>query len=371
MYTLKDYLYFRGDLSFDAAPVNEIDELVFAAMGKPDFTGILDSGESAVYSEAFDNFLTAHGGEENISLGLLESPIMVKTLHAISHAPRYQNIEVSDYLNIVSVTDTEQISALTVPGPNGKLYVTFRGTDDTLTGWKENCELAVFDSVPAQRDAAKYLERMADKYAGEIIVSGHSKGGNLAIYASANAREDVRSRIERVISYDGPGFRSGFLESEGYLSIKDRVQTIVPRSSMVGMLMDHAGRLEVVECEKEGPSAHDIFIWNLEANGLLRAPELSDNSKLFHRAISRTLNEMDTEERQELVDEIFEVLSSTGADELMDFTENTAAQAVKLSQEFRSAKKIRQFILLLSRFCIKDVMSSSIEELRELKDRLI
>lgn len=365
MYTLEDYLNFRGDLSFDVSPVNEIDEMVFSAIGKADFTGILRDGEIGRYSEAFARFFETKDNDVNARFGLLASPIMMRVLHAISLCPRYADIKISNFINRISTEKTEQMSALTVLGPNDKIYVTFRGTDDTLVGWKENCELAILNSVPAQRDAVTYLETVAEIFKGPLVVTGHSKGGNLAVYAAANADEEIRGRIEKVISYDGPGFRKEFFETEGYQSIQDKVSTLVPKASIVGMLMENAGRLEVVECESEGPAAHDIFVWNLGREGFLRAQDLTEKSLVFRQAIENTLDEMDMTERQEFVNELFEALSSTGAVKLLDFTEQSLAQIIKLSGNFNRSKEIREFILDLSRFFIKGAAKNTLEELQE------
>lgn len=370
MYRLEDYLFFRGDLGFDTAPVNEIDEMVFSAIGKADFTGILRDGEIGRYSEVFARFFETKDNDVNASFGLLASPIMMRTLHAISLCPRYADIKISNFVNRISTEKTEQMSALTVLGPNDKIYVTFRGTDDTLVGWKENCELAVLDSVPAQRDAVTYLETVAEIFKGPLVVTGHSKGGNLAVYAAANADEEIQGRIEKIISYDGPGFRKEFFETEGYRNIQEKVSTLVPKASIVGMLMENAGRLEVIECESEGPAAHDIFVWNLGRDGFLRAQELTEKSQVFRQAIESTLDEMDMTERQEFVNELFEALSSTGAVKLLDFTEQSLAQIIKLSGNFNRSKEIREFILDLSRFFIKGAAKNTIEDLHEkIQDR--
>lgn len=364
-YTLEDYLLFRGDLDYTTAPVNEIDEMVFASLGKADYTGILAENETAKYVDAFNAFFTLHGEQENKALGLLESPILMKTLHAVSECRRYVDISISRFVNKVSPEKTEQMSALTVHGPNGKLYITYRGTDDTLVGWKENCELAILDSVPAQRDAAAYLESVAAQFPGPIVVSGHSKGGNLAVYAAVNVREDIRDRIEKVISYDGPGFMNDFFKQPGYLCMKDKITTVVPNASCIGMLMRHAGRLDVVDCRYDSPRAHDFFSWNLLPGGFKRTQQLSEKSMVFHNAIDQTLNELDMQERQELVDEIFDVLSSNGADNLLDFTEYSAVETLKLSVRAHKSKEIKQFFLLLSRFSARDAMSNTLEELQE------
>ena len=353
MYTLNDYLYFRGDLSFETSPVNEIDQMVFASMGKANFSEVLGENETASYGDVFNAYFSLHGKDENASMGLLASPVMMKTLHRISQCPRYAGIKVSHFVNIISEEHTEQLSALTILGPDGKVYVTFRGTDDTLVGWKENCMLAVLYRVPAQRDAAEYLDTIARCFSGPLVLCGHSKGGNLAIYAGSKARPSVQKRIEKIISYDGPGFMTEFLSQAGYQRMKDRIVTMVPNSSIVGMLMDTAGKTDVIACEKDGAAAHDLFAWALGPDAFVRAGGLSEKSRKFHKAINKTIEDMTTPERYELVDELFQVLYSTGAVTLSDFTDHTLKQAVKIAGKFRKAKEIKQFLHLLARFTIQ------------------
>lgn len=372
MYTLEDYLYFRGDLGFDVSPVNEIDEMVFSIIGKADFTGILGENEIKEYSEVFDRFFESKDCNENLRFGLLASKKLMKTMLDISRCRRFAGIKICNFVKRVSTEITEQMSALTVLGPDDRIYVTFRGTDDTLIGWKENCELAIMDSVPAQRDAAAYLESIAEVFRGPLRVTGHSKGGNLAVYAAAHADARTQEKIEKIISYDGPGFPKEFFETAGYYVIKNRTVTMVPKASIVGMMMENAGMMDVIDCESEGVAAHDVLTWGISQKRFLRAQELSEKSIVFRGALEKTLDKMDIGERQEMVDELFTVLSSTGADELLDFTENTFAQALTLSKNFRKSKELKEFISDLSRFFIRDSAKNTISDLHEkIHDKVI
>ena len=372
MYTLEDYLYFRGDLGFDVSPVNEIDEMVFSIIGKADFTGILGENEIKEYSEVFDRFFESKDCNENLRFGLLASKKLMKTMLDISRCRRFAGIKICNFVKRVSTEITEQMSALTVLGPDDRIYVTFRGTDDTLIGWKENCELAIMDSVPAQRDAAAYLESIAEVFRGPLRVTGHSKGGNLAVYAAAHADARTQEKIEKIISYDGPGFPKEFFETAGYYVIKNRTVTMVPKASIVGMMMENAGMMDVIDCESEGVAAHDVLTWGISQKRFLRAQELSEKSVVFRGALEKTLDKMDIGERQEMVDELFTVLSSTGADELLDFTENTFAQALTLSKNFRKSKELKEFISDLSRFFIRDSAKNTISDLHEkIHDKVI
>lgn len=340
-----DYIDWRGDLSFEAAPVNEIDKYIFACIGKPDYTGIIPADNNPVSIKyAVDGYFASHGDDDK--LGLIASAKTLPMLKKAAVSRRYEGVRISGFINKIVVEKTEQFSALTVQA-DGINYISFRGTDDTLVGWKENCELAVLDSVPAQRDALAYLEWAADTYKGPLVVCGHSKGGNLAIYAASLASPEVQDRIIAVYSYDGPGFRSEFLEDIGYKRIADKVTTVVPYKSIVGMLLTQAGRLDVIQTETAGVTGHDGFTWDVCRDGFIHAPELSDMSKVFRTSIAETLSTMDTEDRRELVEEIFDVLGSTGAFTLSEFSDQNLRQAFELAKNFRKAGELREFMMKL------------------------
>lgn len=352
MANVLDYIDWRGDLSFAASPVNEIDKYIFACIGKPDYTGIIPEDTKSVSVKAAVEGYFEKNPDTGDRLGLIASAKTLPALRKLAESDRYASLRLSGFVNKVLVEKTEQFSALIVEA-DGVNYISFRGTDDTLIGWKENCEIAVRESVPAQRDALAYLIWAAENYEGPIIVCGHSKGGNLAIYAACKAPEWVQARITEVYSYDGPGFQDAFLETEGYKNMQTRITTMVPYKDVVGMLLNQAGRLDVISAETAGVVGHDGFTWDVERTGFVHAAELSDFSRIFRAAIDETLDGMDTEDRAELVDEIFDVLISTGAFMLTDFTEQNLRQTLELANGFRKAGELRSFIFRLIEKSIK------------------
>lgn len=359
-YTALDYVKWRGDLSFEASPINEIDEMLFACVGKPNYGCIFpENGGAITLREAVDKYLYLRGDS---SMGVFRSKQLLDLLKLMAESERYGNLLLSGFVNKVRTDVTEQFSALSVHGPDGKLYVTFRGTDDTLVGWKENCELAICESIPAQRDAAAYLEAQAALYADEIVVSGHSKGGNLAIYAACTVSESVRGRIAKVISYDGPGFLPAFFSKPEYALMRGRIVTYVPYRSIVGMLMKEAGKLTVVACDEYGVSAHDLLLWQVDSRGFITLPELSRFSVVFNSAIDMTLEGMDNLEREVLIDEIFDILYSTGAFQLSDLTDNTFSQLLEMANHFRKAPMLRSFLLTLSELYLKGAVRGQLPD---------
>ncbi|MBQ4347238.1 MAG: DUF2974 domain-containing protein, partial [Firmicutes bacterium] len=98
----------------------------------------------------------------------------------------------------------------------------FRGTDHSLVGWKENFNMSYEDVVPSQRDAMYYLDKMAQEYKGNIRLGGHSKGGNLAIYAAAHCRVKVRERIFAIYNNDGPGINEHEVKNPDYIELEPK-----------------------------------------------------------------------------------------------------------------------------------------------------
>ena len=344
-----DYIDWRGDLSFEVSPVNEVDKYIFACIGKPDLTGIIPPGrESIGIRDAVAGFFAANP-DIGDRMGLISSVKTIPALKKLMSAERYKRLRLAGFVRKLDFERTEQFSALTVIAPDGTNYVSFRGTDDSIVGWKENCELAVRSGVPAQLDALDYLAWAAESFPGPICVCGHSKGGNLAVYAASLAPPEVQERICEVISYDGPGFMDDVLCSEGYRRICGRVTTVVPSRSLVGMLLSPAGTLEVVSSAKGGVAGHDGFNWDTLPQGFAHCSEVCEGSQVFRSAIAETLEDMDVSERSELVAEIFEVISCTGAVSLSDFTEQTLNQGFELAKSFSKAGEIRGFALRLLR----------------------
>ncbi len=81
----------------------------------------------------------------------------------------------------------------------------------------------------------------------EFIMGGHSKGGNIAVYSAMECDSSIQSRIIKIYSHDGPGFKEDILKGGKYELIKDKIYKILPQSSIVGMLLHHQEDYVVVE----------------------------------------------------------------------------------------------------------------------------
>ena len=164
--------------------------------------------------------------------------------------------------------------------------------------------------VPAQVYAAEYLNAAADHTAGKLYVTGHSKGGNLSVYAGVKCREDVRERIVSVWSNDGPGFGKGMLEDPQYLDARHLIHTLVPKSSVIGMLLEHDENYTVVSSRQTGILQHDGLTWNVLGGSFVHLQAVSEECKRTDRTLNRWINEMSPEQREQFVEAIYRILSA-------------------------------------------------------------
>ena len=352
MALISDYLTEKGDIPFSRLPFNEVDNYVIAKIVNPDYTRILPpEGETAGLGEALEAYFSLYGGEGSFQ-GILASPGINACLRRLPELRRYRELKLSGYVRRILPAQTEQFSALTVTLPGEWSYIAFRGTDDTLLGWKEDFLMSV-GPVEAQADAAAYLTLAAARVAEPLIVGGHSKGGNLAVYASAMASPEIQDRIIHVYNNDGPGFLPEFYREPGYLRIRPRLHTLLPQNTLVGTLLTREKWASVVKSTRWGPAAHDGFTWEVRDTAFVRCPNLSPSSRAFEETMDRVLANMGPEQRREFTEELFDALASTGADTLTEVSEQNLYQALETAGSFRKGTGTKRFVLEVIREMIR------------------
>lgn len=315
-----DYLDWRGDVAFSGAPFNEIDNLILAQLCFLDLSSIVPSdpaGACVRLEDAVDRYLILHP-LESTSMGFIVPETIPHMAIKAAKSRRFRDICVCAFVNRIDAAREEQFSATTYLLGDGTAYVAYRGTDDTLIGWKENFNMGFKDTIPAQADAVHYLNDVLRALPHPVRVGGHSKGGNLALYASVYADPALRERILDVYSNDGPGFSSGILHSEEYRTIKPRVHSIVPESSVVGMLLDHEENYQVVKSTAKGLFQHDGFSWQLIGDHFVTLESRSAESQYIDKTLKAWLSDMDDEHREKFVDALYTVLSATNAQTLSE-----------------------------------------------------
>jgi hypothetical protein len=310
-----DYLAWRGDLDFSRSPFNPVDSIILTHVSYFPFDHIVPGPEEkkgislgAAAEGIFSNLKKNPGSLEDL-LVFQDDPAL---LAAMGSSERYGSLELRSYVNQIDTEVEKQFSAICISGCGGMTLISYRGTDNTIIGWKEDFNMSYSPEIPAQREAVLYLERMASQIRGPLCLGGHSKGGNLAVYAAAFCKEPVRRRIRLVYSNDAPGFNRDFLESPGFLKIRDRIRSFVPQSSIVGMLFEHDENYTIVKSSQTGFMQHNVFSWEVTRDDVVRLKNMSQDSVFLNRTLRDWINGLDREQRRRFSDALYEILASVG-----------------------------------------------------------
>lgn len=326
MANIIDYLMWRGDLTFKRDPLNEIDGAVLSRLTYQRFEMLEKSPEKMTLSEAVGKILLIPDIEEKT---LFKDDYAF--MKEIIKTERFKNLIILNYIDIIQKENQTQFSAITLLDREcGILLVFYRGTDNTIVGWKEDFNMAFVTPLPGQIKAVEYLEAMSGKGSGKIYVGGHSKGGNLAVYAAAFAPTDVQKKIERVFNYDGPGFDETIIKEGGFDRIKDRISTYVPQSSVVGMLLEHEEDYTIVHSERTFIMQHDLYSWDVTGKNFLILEKVDDSSRFVDQTLKDWLKNMDKEEREAFVEGIFTVMEKGNYSTLREMKENWLSSGVNM-----------------------------------------
>ena len=237
----------------------------------------------------------------------------LELLTAVAANPRFRTIRLLCFEQEIDYDTSTQFAALTYELAPGSYYIAFRGTDCTLIGWKEDMNLALSGPIHSQEKACQYLQKIAKRFGGTYMVGGHSKGGNLAVYASAKCEKEIRQHITRVFSHDGPGFLPEELDDDGFREIRERICKTIPQSSLIGMIFEQECACQIIKSRERGVAQHNPFSWEITDGKLACQNELTANAKLAYTSINRWISHMAQEDREKFIHVIFEILEETGA----------------------------------------------------------
>lgn len=349
MADMLDYLELRGDVSFDDEPFNEVDNLVLAELSYTVFDGIVGEGpEEVPLEEADEAFFAAHPRSEvrQESNHILRAPLL---MDAMLSGRRFRGCRLTRYVDVINAGKDMQMAAVTVLLEDGSAYVSFRGTDDSVAGWKEDFNMSYLPDTAGQQSALRYLDRIAEETDRPLRVGGHSKGGNFAVYASAFCDEKVQDRIMAVYTNDGPGFRKEVMSREGFPRIMPKVVSIVPDTSVVGMLLASGAEHMIVKSSGMGIAQHDPLTWQIDESRFVTA-EQSALGHFIHGSQKDWLSRIDDKSREMFVNTLFSVIGATGVDTFGEMAENKLKSAERMLAEIRgmSAARRKEFLSIVA-----------------------
>ena len=336
---LFDYLQWRGDLPFFLIELNCVDMLVFSALSYLRFEDIVPS--------EFNNTVSLESVGKKFDLledksGRFRVEDDLELLYAAAKTERFKNIKLTAYRSVFIPEEDTQFSAVTFIIDDNIWCPVFRGTDNTLVGWKEDFNMTFQDGVPAQRLAAEYIKELHKFKKCRIITGGHSKGGNLAVYAASKNTERVQKRIEKIYNFDGPGFTEFLLNDSGYLNIVPKISTYVPQSSVFGMLLQREETHSIIKSNNFSLFQHDPYSWEILGNGFVPESELTPEAQIFDKTFHNWINGMTIEERNLFFDSLFQLLVTEDTFRPRDILK--PQNLVKYYKSLKSDENIRKMI---------------------------
>ncbi|MCI5957618.1 MAG: DUF2974 domain-containing protein [Clostridiales bacterium] len=330
MANIQDHARRTGGLPLGEKPFDALDGLILTQLVYMPMEGLMDDEAARPTVAQAWAFLKEHVDYEALDVFQQKR---YRLFESCAGLERYAGWRMRDYVNEIDAQREMQFCACTWELPDGRRYVAFRGTDLTIAGWKEDLNMS-FMTVPSQQKAAAYVERAARK-AGALMLGGHSKGGNLAVYAGACAAETAQRRIERVYSFDGPGVDESTLHSEGYGRISPRIESYIPQSSVVGMLLHYHPVYTVVKSTALGILQHDAMTWQIEDGAFVTQNGLDMSGKITDEAIHAWLQGMDMERRRLLVDTLYQVVDAAQAELVTDLIDDWRESAARILEAIR------------------------------------
>ena len=317
-----DYLSWRGDVPFSVSPWNAVDGLLLSVLSYLDFHGVADRrGWTIREAKRIDLLMEGSGNTFEMRKKMFE---------AMAESERFGDLRMHHFIALTNEDISMQFSAMCIDLPDGTMAIAFRGTDNTLIGWREDFNMSFQTRVPGQQAAAYYLAKAAGLSDAPIRLMGHSKGGNLAVYAAAHAGEKVAERIESIWSYDGPGMNMELSRGEGYGRIRKKIHSYIPQTSIIGLLMEYYRPYTVIRSVGKGLEQHDPMTWQVFGRRFEEMDSIDKTAKVTCDTLHEMLANSTPEQRSTFVDTLFKLADNTNATRMSDI----------LNEKFRSLWKM-------------------------------
>ena len=346
MRNLVDYFSENVNVSFEELPFNELDAAIFSRLSYINFDKFVSPYKyqkkklSRIASIIIKN-------ETKKTFRLKEDKEIIQL---IQKSKRYNDIYIKGYIKDTDFDKTKQFSATTFINLDKKgdkfILVSFRGTDGSYVGWKEDFEMSYKDTIPAQIDATNYLKK-AFRFSKikKLYVVGHSKGGNLAIYSSSKLRKNIQNNIQGIYRFDSPGFNEDFLALNGYKKIKNKIFHFAPQTSIIGRLLFSDYTSSVCESTKTLFFQHNIYNWKTENDHFLKKEGFDFVSNKLDFYLKDTLKNLSYEEKKKFIDEVFNVIKDLSVDGEIAFGDSLLNFAKRFAKTLKTKSKITQDII--------------------------
>lgn len=337
MSNIFDYMNWR-DIPIKQVPFNEIDNLILSRLSYFPLDGIVEN-KPITLQEAYNKYKTLG------TTGRILQAEDIDFFPKIANSKRFGETKLVYYINKIDSKQEKQFSAITILLPDKTIYIAYRGTDDTVIGWKEDFNMCFSALVPAQTDAVAYVNKIAPKYNRKIRIGGHSKGGNLAVYAASFCEPKIQNRIIQVYNNDGPGFHENVVQSKEYKKILPFIHTYIPQTSIIGRLLEHQENTTILKSTQSGIMQHDLYTWQVLGDKFVTTT-LTNSSEYIDKTITNWLQEVDQEQRAKFIDTFFEILGQTKIEMLCEFKDKKFTNALTMIKTYQSMDDKTKEIML-------------------------
>ena len=308
------YLEWRGDIDFSTSPFNDIDALVLSIFSYLELHDIVSGDAKTITVDEAAKLYFADDHPRNDNLQYQE------LFKLMARAERFKKAQLSYFTS--TLTEHTQFSAIKIELTDGTNFVAFRGTDDSLIGWKEDFEIS-FRITVAQKQAVKLLERILKADDQDYYLCGHSKGGNLAEYAAINIEPKLRKRIKRIYTFDSPGIAEEVGAQLPNKYLQNTLRRFVPDFSVIGRLFESKNiPATIVGSTRKGLSQHDAFSWQIIGSNFDTRRHRNAQSQVYNQLINQWIGNATLEERESLTNDLFSALSSSGATKINELDKN-------------------------------------------------
>lgn len=338
MANIMEYVTYYGDKTFDEIPFNDIDALIFTQFCYIELDNFLTPKTMPITIEKLSKSYFLKVRQEDMKHRPKFYRETYELFNSLKNTKRYKNIEIHNYQNIID--SEKQFGAMTFRNSKKWAYIAFEGTDTSIIGWKEDFNLSHQFPIPSQQVAINYLENEIKFLDKNIYVGGHSKGGNLSLVSVMKSSSFVRHRVKNIYSFDGPGLREREYHSLAYKRIQNKIKMFVPSESIVGMLLNHDLKYEVVKSSSKGLWQHDPFSWQCFGSVFVK-DDLSKKSIIFSKSIKQFLEKMPDEERAQFIEAVFTLLDNAGIKNTESLTLSKILKCISGIGDLTEDKKIK------------------------------
>lgn len=316
MSTIFDYLdYIAYDSIYDR-PFKELDVLALTELTYLPFDRIVPQGDTTNIEVRLSDAVEL----VDRTTDFIVTDQHLQLVDVLATSKRFKNVKLLNYVDEYDPDVQKQFAAMTYRLTMDVYLVVFRGTDDTLIGWKEDFHMTYMDHVPSQRRAASYLQNVMKEFPkGRFLVAGHSKGGNLATYACSYLPDQLSEQVHAIYCYDAPGLNKSIIKTEGYQRIAHLIHRFVPQGSIVGMMLEVPEPATIVKSRAFGGFAqHDAFTWMVEKDGFVTLDQTNPDSQQTYETLKQWVRETSADERKKFFDTFFGIFLDAGITSIND-----------------------------------------------------